>query len=127
MATVVCRAWLGVLPLLVAACAASGVALPTLEPPAPGVVEVCPEALLGPATLEERPNQPSAPVVAVSRTGETVPLIWSRDFSATFSPLVVRGPEGEIAARGGDTVWLTGGAAEGGGYYVCGVSTSPPD
>jgi hypothetical protein len=120
------RSWRGLAVALLAACGGTPIALPTLEPPTAGFVEVCPEELLGPVILQERLNTPAVPVVAVRDTGETIPLVWSREFSATFSPLVVRASDGEVLARDGDTVWLTGGSGEGDGYYVCGVSTSPP-
>jgi len=101
-------------------------ALPTLEPPQTGVVEACPEALFGPVRLEQRIQAPDAPVVAIPATGEEVALVWSREFDATFNPLVIRNVKEDVVARGGQDVWLTGGAAEGGGYYVCGVSISAP-
>ena len=100
--------------------------LPTLEPPQPGVEEACPQELFGPVRLEQRVQAPDAPVVAISATGKEVALVWSREFTATFNPLVIRDGGGEVIARSGQDIWLTGGAAEGGGYYVCGVSTAAP-
>lgn len=122
----VSRAWWAVL-LLTAACGASSLALPTLEPPRPGVEEACPQELFGPVRLEQRVQTPGAPVVAIAATGKEVALVWSREFTATFNPLLIRNGSEEVVARSDQDVWLTGGAAEGGGYYVCGVSTVAPN
>jgi len=115
--------------LLVAACSAPLVnqpTLPTLEPARPGVAEGCGAQLFGPAVLEERLGTPKSPVVAISAGGEVMQLVWHRKYVAEFSPLVIRDQTGAVVAEGGDRVWLTGGGAEGGGYYVCDVSLTGP-
>ena len=115
-----------ILALLLAGCANAGVALPTLPPAAPGVVETCPEALLGPVSLQERIEAPDNPTVAVPQDGDPVDLVWARGFTADFDPLIIRDASGDVVARGGDIVWLTGGQTPDGRYFVCEVSTTEP-
>jgi hypothetical protein len=115
-----------ILALFLAGCANVGVALPTLPPAAPGVVETCPEALLGPVRLQERIEAPDNPTVAVPRDGDPVGLVWARGFTADFDPLIIRDASGDSVARGGDIVWLTGGETPDGRYLVCEVSLTEP-
>jgi hypothetical protein len=112
--------------LLLAACSPSALALPTLEPPQPGVEEACPQELFGPVVLRERLSQPSSPVVAIGPDGIAKELVWERTFDAQFSPLVVRDPSTEVVARADERVWLIGGGTEGGRFYVCELSVTAP-
>ena len=112
--------------VLLAGCAANESALPTLAPAPPGAEEACPEALLGPVTLQEQPATPESPVVAITETGDPVMLVWARGFTGDFGPLVIRDGSGAIVAEGKDTVWLTGGSSADGRYFVCEVSRTEP-
>jgi hypothetical protein len=112
--------------LLLAACSPSALALPTLEPPQPGVEEACPQELFGPVVLQERLSQPNSPVVAIGPEGNVVELVWERTFDAQFSPLVVRDLSTEVVAGADDRVWLTGGGTEDGRFYVCDLSVTAP-
>lgn len=112
-----------VLALIVTACV-GGPALPTL-PVSDGGVEECPQALLGPVTIEQR-NDADVPVVAVLEDGSSIDLLWARGYTATFTPLTLQNADGEVVAYGGDRVWLTGGSTADEAFFVCGVSDTMP-
>ena len=105
------------------------VQLPTWsEAPASGA---CPEALLGGVTLRGDPRSQSRPVWVESRGGGQLTVVWPYGFSSRFSPgLELLDSDGEVVAREGDLLDLTGGAVASldpaFDFYACRVAAGAP-
>lgn len=116
--------------LLLASCAAPHADLP-YRPGTNGLLLLgyaCPQALLGPVTLEADPTA-DPPVWSVStETGDRTELEWNETmFAARWTPDLEIVSLWHVVAREGDTVWLGGGimGATDNLFYVCSLSTEP--